>query len=142
MTSSAVEKMRVSEVRLVELVVPEHANHYGTLYGVTALQLMGKAAFVCASRYARCAVVMAKADNIEFRKPVLLGEIIEIWAQVVFHGRSSMTVIVEIASEDASGKSESPRIVGRFMMVAVDATGAPIPIPGTSNQISREEMSL
>jgi acyl-CoA hydrolase len=142
MDPTVIEKMRSSEVRLVELVVPEHTNHYGTLYGVTALQFMGKAAFVCASRYARCAIVMAKADNIEFRKPVALGEIIEVQAQVVFQGRSSMTVIVEIAGEDATGKKEAPRVAGRFMMVAVDGVGKPIQIPNIGKEFSHEEMSL
>lgn len=41
------------EARLCEMVFPEQANHYGTLFGGTALSLMGKAAFVAASRHAR-----------------------------------------------------------------------------------------
>jgi len=44
--------------RFIEMVFPEHANHYGTLFGGHALSLMGKAAFVAATRRARCAVVM------------------------------------------------------------------------------------
>ena len=55
---------------VLEVVLAEHANHYGTLYGANALHMMGKAAFVCATRHARCAVVMAKADSIEFIRPV------------------------------------------------------------------------
>src|SRR3546814_8807224 len=54
----------------VEMIFPEQANHYGTLFGGTALSLMGKAAFVAASRRARRAVVMATSDKIEFHMPV------------------------------------------------------------------------
>lgn len=132
MPPSAIAETRPSEVRLVDLVVPEHTNHYGTLYGATALQVMGKAAFICASRYARCAVVMAKADNIEFRKPVRLGEIIDVSARVVFHGRSSMTIVVDIFTEDSAETSEA-LISGRFLMVAVDEQGEPIPIPADAD---------
>ena len=39
----------IEPTRFVELVFPEQANHYGTLFGGTALSLMGKAAFVAAT---------------------------------------------------------------------------------------------
>ena len=55
--------------RFVEMVFPEHANHYGTLFGGHALSLMGKAAFVAATRHARCSVVMATSDKVEFHEP-------------------------------------------------------------------------
>ena len=51
------------EIRLVDVVFPDRANHYGTLFGGNALQLMGKAAFIAATRRARQHVVMASADN-------------------------------------------------------------------------------
>jgi len=122
----------------MELVVPEHTNHYGTLYGATALQLMGKAAFICGSRYARCPIVMARADDIEFRKPVRLGEIVDLRAEVVRRGRSSMTVTVDLTVENASGEPDRPRITGRFLMVAVDDQGSPIPIPGQAGEFPEE----
>ena len=48
-----------AETRFVEMIFPEQANHYGTLFGGNALSLMGKAAFVAATRRARTPVVMA-----------------------------------------------------------------------------------
>lgn len=118
-----------AEARFLEVVLPEQANHYGTLYGANALQMMGKAAFVCATRHARCPVVMAKADSIEFVRPIRIGSIIDIRAQVVFQGRSSMTVVVEIVPDYPGAPETTPSIAGRFMMVAVDRDGVPMPIP-------------
>ena len=113
----------------LEVVLPEQADRHGTLYGASALQMMGEAAFVGATRHARCTVVMAKADSIEFARPIRIGSIIDVRAQVAFQGRSSMTVIVEIVP-DCPGEEEGlPSITGRFMMVAVDGDGAPMPIP-------------
>lgn len=129
-----------AEARFLEVVLPEQANHYGTLYGANALQIMGKAAFVCASRHARCAVVMAKADSIEFIRPIRIGAIIDIRAQVVFQGRSSMTVVVEIVPDYPGAPETTPSIVGRFMMVAVDRDGVPMPIP-PSDPHRTEEVS-
>lgn len=118
-----------AQASFLEVVLPEQANHYGTLYGANALQMMGKAAFVCATRHARCAVVMAKADNIEFARPIHIGSIVDIRAQVVFQGQSSMTVIVEIMPEQLGVEAKTPAITGHFMMVAVDGSGIPMPIP-------------
>ncbi len=128
-----------SEACFLELVLPELTNHYGTLYGANALQIMGKAAFVCASRRARCAVVMAKADNIEFRKPVNLGEIIDVRAHVAFQGISSLTVVVEIVAENPIENTSSSAISGRFMMVAVDREGLPTPILNTPDKSQTKE---
>lgn len=118
-----------AEDRFLEVILSEQANHYGMLYGANALQTMGKAAFVCATRHARCAVVMAKADSIEFIRPIRIGSIIDVRAQVIFQGRSSMTVIVEIVPDHPGVQEARAAITGRFMMVAVDGDGVPIPIP-------------
>src|SRR5277367_1177501 len=83
----------------VELIFPEQANHYGTLFGGNALSLMGKAAFVAATRHARCSVVMATSDKVQFHEPVRVGELVELTARVERVGRSSMTVAVEVMAE-------------------------------------------
>lgn len=111
---------------LTELILPAHANHYGTMYGANGLQMMGKAAFVAATRAARCAVVMAKADGVVFRRPVHVGAIVDIRARVVSRGRAAMTVAVDIVEDGIS----APAASGAFVMVAVDAGGSPIAIPG------------
>ncbi|MHC5655793.1 acyl-CoA thioesterase [Stappia sp. ICDLI1TA098] len=125
------------ETHFLEVVLPEQANHYGTLYGANALHMMGKAAFVCATRHAGCAVVMAKADNIEFARPVRLGAIVDVRARVVFQGRSSMTVLVEVSPEEWRDAADgAPSISGRFMMVAVDQNGVPRAISVSDQQCS------
>lgn len=41
-----------SETRMIEMIFPEQANHYGTLFGGNALALLAKAAFIAATRHA------------------------------------------------------------------------------------------
>lgn len=118
----------VQETRFVEIVFPELANHYGTLFGGNALNLMGKAAFVAATRHARTNVVMATSDKIEFREPIPVGELIELIAQVERAGRSSMTISVEIVREDLLTGTRKSVVRGSFEMVAVDDKGRPTPI--------------
>lgn len=124
------------ETRFTEIVLLEHAQD-DALYGPNVLRMMGKAAFVCASRHARCAVVLAKADSIEFRRLVRPGEIVDVRARLAFRGHSSMTVLVDVAPADAGGDASA--VSGRFMMVAVDRDGVPMPIPPLADQSPQEE---
>jgi len=122
------EMCTIGETRFVEMVFPEQANHYGTLYGGNALALLGKSAFVTASRYARCAVVMAGSERIVFEKPVRVGQLLEITGRVVRVGRCSMTVEVAGIAESLPDGARTPVLSGQFDMVAVDGDGCPVPI--------------
>jgi len=119
---------RLLEARLVEIVFPEQTNHYGTLFGGQALALMDKAAFVAASRYSRRTVVTASSEKIDFHVPVRQGQLVELVARVVATGRTSMTVEVEMFSEDLLSGARQLGTRGRFILVALDANGKPTPI--------------
>ena len=118
----------VEPTRFVELVFPDQANHYGTLFCGAALSLMGKAAFVAATRRARRAVVMANSDKVQFHEPVRVGEIVELTARVERVGRSSMTVAVEVIAETLVTGRRRTAMRGSFEMVAVDEHGRPTPV--------------
>ena len=127
-----------------EVPCPARSFHAGPTGGLDAcrpadaLHLMAEAALRCARRHAGCAVVMAKADGIEFARPVPAGAAVDIRAEVAFQGRSSMTVLVGIAPSDGASRA-GPSISGRFMLVAVDGEGRPVPIP-VSDQRTAEEV--
>ncbi len=113
----------------IEMIFPDQANHYGTLFGGNALSMMGKAAFVAATRHARCPVVMASSEKTEFHVPVQVGQIVELDAHVVRVGRTSMTVRVEVTAEELLSGARRLAVRGSFEMVAVNAAGKPVPIP-------------
>lgn len=117
-----------SETRFVEIVFPEQANHYGTLFGGTALNLMSKAAAIAAARCAGKGVVMASSDKVNFHMPVLVGQLVELCARVVRVGRSSMTVKVDVIAETIGKADRKLAMQGSFEMVAVDADGRPAPV--------------
>ena len=114
-----------AEVRLVEIVFPDHCNHLGTLFGGQALAWMDKAAFLAASRYSGATVVTARSDRIDFAGSVKLGEIVEVRAAVRSVGRSSMTVKVKLLKEGSPGGPQVEATSGEFVMVAVDSEGKP-----------------
>ncbi|WP_232315193.1 acyl-CoA thioesterase [Oceanibaculum pacificum] len=115
---------------MAEMIFPEQANHYGTLFGGNALCLMAKAAFAAATRKARGAVVMACSDRVDFAAPIRVGELLELRAKVVRVGCSSMSVAVVGEAEDMATGQRRAVLHGRFEMVAVDAAGRPRAIAG------------
>lgn len=133
--STAVHPGDPNETRFVEIIFPEQANHYGTLFGGTALNLMSKAAAIAAARRAGGSVVMASSDKVDFHMPVAVGQLVELLARVVRVGRTSMTVKVDVIAETLGKGDRKLAMQGRFEMVAVDAEGRPMPIdrPATSS---------
>jgi acyl-CoA hydrolase len=125
--------------RFVEMVFPEQANHYGTLFGGNALSLMGKAAFVAATRRARRAVVMATSDKVQFHEPVRVGELVELTARVERVGRSSMTVVVDMVAETLLTGARRIAVRGSFEMVAVDESGRPTPVFALPHEQAQKE---
>lgn len=119
----------MTEARMTEIVFPDHTNHLGTLFGGQALAWMDKAAFVAASRHARCTVVTARSEQIDFHMAVPNGAVVELVARVVATGRSSLRVEVQMHCQDLRSGESQLATRGGFTMVAVDAQGRPVPVP-------------
>jgi uncharacterized protein (TIGR00369 family) len=115
-------------VRLVELILPDQTNHYGTLFGGQALGLMDKAGFLAASRFARRTMVTVASDRVEFKVPVRAGQMVELVARVSRVGRTSATTEVEMYVEDLLTGDRRLATSGTFVFVAVDESGNPTPI--------------
>lgn len=115
-------------LRAADMVFPGTTNHYGTLFGGDALKLMGKAAFVAATRRARKVVVMAATHRIDFSTPIREGDMVETASRVKTTGRSSLTIEVQLWAEDLLNGRRSHSATAEFVMVAVDQTGRPEPL--------------
>ena len=112
-------------LRTAEMVFPGTTNHYGTLFGGDALKLMGKAAFVTATRHAREVVVMAATNRIDFRAPIDGGDMVELVSRVRMTGRSSLSVEVQLWAERLLTGARRRSATAEFVMVVVDDKGRP-----------------
>lgn len=112
-------------LRMVDMVFPPQTNHYGTLYGGDALKMMGKAAFIAATRHTRAVIVMAASDRIDFVSPIHEGEMIELNARVQKVGRTSVRISVSLWTENLLTGDRRHAATAAFTMVAVDQTGRP-----------------
>jgi acyl-CoA hydrolase len=112
-------------LRAAEMVFPTWTNHYGTLYGGDALKLMGKAAFICATRRARAVMVMAASNRIDFSSPIREGDMVELASRATRLGRTSVTIEVELWAEGLLTGERRRSAAAEFVMVAVDEAGRP-----------------
>lgn len=116
------------DTRMVEMVFPTQTNHYGTLFGGHALELMDKSAFITASRYARKSMVTASSEKIDFQTPVKQGHLVEVIGRIVKRGRTSVTVNVELFGENLLTGDRHLCAHGNFVLVSVDEENKPVPL--------------
>src|SRR5690606_41978255 len=91
-----------SAIETTHLVLPPDTNHHVTAFGGIIMQWMDIAAGIAAGRHCRMRqVVTAAVDDLEFRRPIRLGDVVLIRACVNFVHRTSMEVGVRVEREDA-----------------------------------------
>ena len=129
MSDPAPKRVRDSVVETTELVLPGHTNPLGTIFGGRVMELVDVTAGVAAMRHARAVVVTASMDELHFREPVRLGDILILKASVNFANRTSMEVGVRVEREDPRSGSRLHTATAYLTFVAIDASGSPIPVP-------------
>ena len=90
------ERVQLSETHIFKAVFPNTTNHYDTLFGGTAMQLMDEVAFITATRFARLKMVTVSSDKIDFNVPIPSGTIIELIGKVTRMGNTSLDIKVDI----------------------------------------------
>ncbi|NLO82121.1 MAG: acyl-CoA thioesterase [Clostridiales bacterium] len=119
-----------SKTIMSQIVLPEQANPAGNIHGGEIMKMMDNTAYVVARKHCRTNVVTARVDELEFYQPVVVGQLVTCKGQLVFVGRSSMEVLVQVEVEDLS--SDQPPIVALkafFTMVALDENCRPVEVP-------------
>src|SRR4029078_7313499 len=90
---------RASRVETAQIVLPGLTNALGTIFGGILMQWIDVAAASAAARHARGAVVTASMDRLHFLRPVRLGEVVILQAQVNFTASTSLEVGVRVFAE-------------------------------------------
>ncbi len=122
------ERIKASETRIFKAVFPNTTNHYDTLFGGTAMQLMDEVAFIAATRFSRQRMVTVSSDRIDFKKPIPAGTIIELVGKVSYIGNTSIKVRVDIYIEEMYEDKREKAVGGDFTFVAIDENKKPVKI--------------
>jgi acyl-CoA hydrolase len=120
---------RESLTTMTELVLPNDTNTLHNLMGGRLMHWMDIVSAISAQKHSNRIVVTASADNIHFGRPILLGNVVTLNAQVSRAFNSSMEVYVEVFTEDIPSGQKFKSHSAFFTFVAVDQSGRPIDVP-------------
>ncbi|ALD92723.1 acyl-CoA thioesterase [Cupriavidus gilardii] len=117
------------QLSMTVLMTPDMANFSGNVHGGTILKYLDMVAYACASRYAGRYVVTLSVDQVVFRQPIHVGELVTFLAAVNYTGRSSMEIGIKVITENIRSKLVRHTNSCYFTMVAVDDDGKPAEVP-------------
>ncbi len=130
---------RESFVSMTELVLPNDTNTLNNLMGGRLMHWMDIVSAIAGQKHSNSTVVTASVDNISFRQPIRLGNVVTLKAKVTRAFNSSMEVRIDVEAEDIPAESKVSSNSAYFTFVAVDKDGQPVPIPEIEPETSEEQ---
>jgi acyl-CoA hydrolase len=120
---------RESFVSMTELVLPNDTNTLNNLMGGRLMHWMDIVSAIAAQKHSNRTVVTASVDNISFKHPIQLGNVVTLRARVTRAFNSSMEVRIDVEAEDIPSGKKTVSNSAYFTFVAVDQSGRPIDVP-------------
>ena len=115
-----------------QVMMPRDTNALGTIFGGVILSQIDLAAAIEAHKSHPGRVVTVSMDQIEFKAPVFVGDLVSFFTDTLRIGRSSITIGVRVWAQRRFGGGERVFVTAaRVTMVAVDDRFHPVPV-GTS----------
>jgi len=128
-----------SNALMTQIVLPNDTNALGNLMGGVLMKWMDIAAGIAAGRHSNAICVTVSVDNVTFKHPILLGEIVTIEARVTRAFRTSMEIYIDVFSEDPRVKERKKTNVAFFTFVALDGKkGKPMSVPELKPRTAEE----
>src|SRR4249919_311548 len=91
------------QLAMTVLMTPDTANFAGNVHGGTVLKLLDQVAYACASRYAGRYVVTLSVDQVTFRQPIHVGELVTFLASINYTGNTFLEVGIKVNTENYGG---------------------------------------
>ena len=118
-----------SLVTMTEFVLPNDTNTLNNLMGGRMMHWMDIVSAISAQKHSNKTVVTASVDNVSFTKPIKLGNVVTLKAQVTRSFHTSMEVHIEVWSEDIPLGEKELSNRAFFTFVAIDKDGNKLPVP-------------
>lgn len=117
------------QIEMSEMMTPDKANFAGKIHGGHIMNLLDKVAYACAARYAGAYCVTLSVDQIIFKQPIFVGELVTCLAMVNYVGHTSMEIGIKVLAEDIASGAVRHTNTCYFTMVAMDESGKPKAVP-------------
>ena len=127
------------QLEMTVLMTPDMANFSGKVHGGALLNLLDRVAFSCASRFSGRYAVTLSVDQVTFKEPIHVGELVTFRASVNHVGRTSMEIGIRVEAEDIRKGSRRHTNSCYFTMVAVDEDSRPAAVPELKVETATEK---
>jgi acyl-CoA hydrolase len=131
-----------SRISVSQLMNPNHANLLGNVHGGWIMKLVDEAGALAGMRHAQQRVVTVALDQMSFRQPILIGDLVTLTAEVSYAGTTSMEVEVRVTAENPISGMRAHTNTAYLVYVALDERGRPVSVPRLlpETDLERERM--
>jgi acyl-CoA hydrolase len=128
-----------SFVSMTELVLPNDTNTLNNLMGGRLMHWMDIVSAIAAQKHSNRIVVTASVDNISFKSPIRLGNVVTLRAKVTRAFNSSMEVRIDVDAEDVPAGHKFESNAAYFTFVALDGEGKPTDVAEVEPETDDEQ---
>jgi uncharacterized protein (TIGR00369 family) len=134
--------VRSSRIQLAQLMLPEHANIHGNVHGGWIMKLVDEAGALASTRHASHRTVTVAIDQMIFRRPVHVGDLVIFNAEVSYAGKTSMEVEVLVVAENPITGERVDTNKAYLVYVAIDKKGKPTRVPPLITETEEEQTRM
>jgi len=120
------------------LMTSDMANFSGNVHGGKILSLLDNVAYACAARYSRRYVVTLSVDQMFFKEPIHVGDLVTFKASINYTGSTSMEVGIRVEAEHIRTGISRHTNTCFFTMIAMDDQKNPTAVPALSIENDEE----
>lgn len=118
-----------SVTEMTEYVLPQHATVGGTVFGGQIMAWVDLCGAVCAQRHAGMQCVTVFVDDLWFKRPVRIGQVVRLRAEITATFRTSMEIDVTVVGEDTITGERWPTVECRVTFVGMGLDNKPTRVP-------------
>lgn len=121
--------MENGKVTFQFLSEPTDINYGGKVHGGAVMKWIDQVGYSCASLWSESYCVTVYVGGIRFYKPILIGDIVKIKAQIIYTGNSSMHIAIDVFSKKVTESDFEHKTHCIVVFVAVDENGKSLKVP-------------
>jgi len=121
-------------------------NFGGKVHGGAVMKWIDQAGYACAVGWSGHYCVTLYVGGIRFHKPILIGNMVEVRARIIYTGRTSMHVAVDVSAGDPRDGHFQETTHCIIIFVAMDDEGKPVGVtpwaPRTEEETALERYAV
>ena len=131
-----------SRTTLSVLMGPQDANILGNVHGGHIMKLVDEAGALACMRHSGQRVVTIAVDQMSFKHPIRIGDLLTLTSEVSYVGRTSMEVEVSVEAENPTTGESWHTNTAYLVYVALDEEGRPVGVPPLKPETERQRKRM